>query len=97
MLSDGRFIVRKGAPGYTALKMENKIGLRIVQNGDITLKDVFVPEEDRLPGVESFKDTAKVSCETKYFSCVTWDPWRAMLPRRLIEEAPQTWITFCWR
>lgn len=56
-----RFLVRKGAPGFKAEKMANKIGLRIVQNGDITLSDVFVPDEDRLPGVESFKDTAKVT------------------------------------
>ena len=56
-----RFIVRKGAPGYQAVKMDNKIGLRIVQNGDITLPDVFVPERDRLPGVKTFKDTNRVS------------------------------------
>ena len=55
-----RFIVRKGAPGFKAMKMENKIGLRIVQNGDITLTDVFVPERDRLPGVKTFKDTNRV-------------------------------------
>ena len=55
-----RFIVKKGTPGYTTTKIENKIGLRIVQNGDIVLKEVFVPDEDRLVGVNSFKDTAKV-------------------------------------
>lgn len=42
-------------------KIENKIGLRIVQNGDIVMNKVFVPDEDRLPGVNSFKDTNKVS------------------------------------
>jgi acyl-CoA oxidase len=31
--------------------MQNKIALRCVQNGDILLKDAFVPDEDRLPGV----------------------------------------------
>lgn len=44
----------------TATKIENKIGLRIVQNGDIQLRKVFVPDEDRLPGVNSFQDTNKV-------------------------------------
>lgn len=57
-----RFIVKKDAPGLQATKMENKIGLRMVQNGDILLKKVFVPDEDRLPGVNSFKDTNKVWC-----------------------------------
>lgn len=30
--------------------MENKIALRCVQNGDITLTDCFVPDSDRIPG-----------------------------------------------
>lgn len=55
-----RFIVKKDAPGLQATKIENKIGLRIVQNGDILLKRVFVPDDDRLPGVNSFQDTNKV-------------------------------------
>lgn len=55
-----RFIVKKDAPGLQATKIENKIGLRIVQNGDILLKKVFVPDEERLPGVNSFQDINKV-------------------------------------
>ncbi|KAE9445384.1 hypothetical protein C3L33_22717, partial [Rhododendron williamsianum] len=55
-----RFLVMKDAPGLQATKIENKIGLRIVQNGDIVLKRVFVPDEDRLPGINSFQDTNKV-------------------------------------
>ncbi|KAH8505957.1 hypothetical protein H0E87_012971, partial [Populus deltoides] len=53
------FILKKDAPGLTVTKIENKIGLRIVQNGDIVMKRVFVPDEDRLPGVNSFQDTNK--------------------------------------
>lgn len=55
-----RYIVKKDAPGLTVTKIENKIGLRIVQNGDILLSKVFVPDEDRIPGVNSFQDTNKV-------------------------------------
>ncbi|KAK9196123.1 hypothetical protein WN943_004251 [Citrus x changshan-huyou] len=51
------FIVKKHAPGLTATKIENKVGLRIVQNGDVLLKNVFVPDEDRVPGFNSFQDT----------------------------------------
>ncbi|XP_006429416.2 acyl-coenzyme A oxidase 4, peroxisomal [Citrus clementina] len=51
------FIVKKDAPGLTATKIENKIGLRMLQNGDILFKKVFVPDEDRLPGFNSFQDT----------------------------------------
>jgi acyl-CoA oxidase len=55
-----RFIVKKGAPGLKATKIENKIGLRMVQNGDIILNKVFVSEEDRLTGINSFQDINKV-------------------------------------
>lgn len=55
-----RFLVMKDVPGLKATKIENKIGLRMVQNGDIVLKGVFVPDEDRLPGINSFQDTNKV-------------------------------------
>ncbi|KAM3340419.1 acyl-coenzyme A oxidase 4, peroxisomal [Capsicum galapagoense] len=66
------FIVKKDAPGLQATKMENKIGLRIVQNGDILLKKVFVPDEDRLPGVNSFQDTNKVLAVSRVM--VAWQP-----------------------
>lgn len=52
--------MKKGAKGLKATKIENKIGLRIVQNGDIVLSDVFVPDEDRLANINSFQDTNKV-------------------------------------
>lgn len=32
----------------------------MVQNGDILLQKVFVPDEDWLPGINSFQDTNKV-------------------------------------
>uniref|UniRef100_A0A0R0J3K5 Acyl-CoA dehydrogenase/oxidase N-terminal domain-containing protein n=1 Tax=Glycine max TaxID=3847 RepID=A0A0R0J3K5_SOYBN len=54
------YIVKKDAPGLTVTKMENKIGLRIVQNGDIVMRKVFVPDDDRIEGVNSFQDTNKV-------------------------------------
>lgn len=54
------FLVRKGNPGLTTEKMEDKMALRIVQNGLITLNDCRVPESDRLQFANGFKDTAKV-------------------------------------
>ncbi|XP_027072470.1 acyl-coenzyme A oxidase 4, peroxisomal-like [Coffea arabica] len=66
------FIVKKDAPGLQATKIENKIGLRIVQNGDILLKKVFVPDEDRLSGVNSFQDTNKVLAVSRVM--VAWQP-----------------------
>lgn len=54
------FIVRKETPGFSVEKIKDKMALRIVQNGLITLKDCHVPESDRLIHANSFKDTAKV-------------------------------------
>lgn len=62
-LDDGNvkgFLVRKGTPGFHVEKMENKMALRTVQNGLITLTACEVQETDRLQQAHSFKDTAKV-------------------------------------
>ncbi|KAJ4782394.1 Acyl-CoA dehydrogenase [Rhynchospora pubera] len=66
------FIVKKGSPGLKVTKIENKIGLRIVQNGDILMQDVFVPDEDKLVGVNSFQDTNKVLAVSRVM--VAWQP-----------------------
>jgi glutaryl-CoA dehydrogenase len=54
------FVVGKDAPGFSVKKIKNKIALRVVQNGLITLKNCRVPESDRLQKANSFKDTAKI-------------------------------------
>ncbi|CAB4565279.1 unannotated protein [freshwater metagenome] len=59
------FIVPTNTPGYQATKIERKISLRIVQNADIVLTDVVVPESLRLPGARSFSDTAAVLRATR--------------------------------
>ena len=54
------FIVPTSTPGYTATKIEDKQSLRIVQNADIVLDGVRVPESLRLQQANSFRDTASV-------------------------------------
>ncbi|CAO1652874.1 Putative glutaryl-CoA dehydrogenase [Salinibacterium sp. NYA9b] len=54
------FIVPTSTPGYSATRIENKQALRIVQNADIVLEDVIVPESNRLQNSTSFRDTAAV-------------------------------------
>jgi glutaryl-CoA dehydrogenase len=54
------FVVEAGTPGFVCTKQEGKIALRVVQNAEITLTDVRVPEENRLQGAASFHDTSKV-------------------------------------
>ncbi|MBT2513133.1 acyl-CoA dehydrogenase family protein [Arthrobacter sp. ISL-30] len=54
------FLVDTSLPGYSATKIENKISLRTVQNADITLDNVVVPDFFKLAGANSFRDTNKV-------------------------------------
>jgi glutaryl-CoA dehydrogenase len=62
-VSDGQvkgFVVEKGTPGLSTTKMHDKIALRVVQNAEITLAGVRVPESSRLQRAESFRQTAAV-------------------------------------
>ncbi|TAM67489.1 MAG: acyl-CoA dehydrogenase [Microbacteriaceae bacterium] len=59
------FIVPTTTPGYMATRIEGKQSLRIVQNADITLENVVVPERLRLANANSFKDTARVLRSTR--------------------------------
>jgi glutaryl-CoA dehydrogenase len=59
------FVVEKGTPGYQASVIEGKVSLRAVWQADITLDDVRVPAENRLPGARSFRDTSRVLATTR--------------------------------
>src|SRR6201996_1762034 len=62
----GFIVENKSTPGFSVEKIEHKIALKVVQNGQITLKDVRVSEENRLQGGNSFRDTARVLRMTRY-------------------------------
>jgi len=62
----GFIVENKTTPGFSVEKIHNKISLKVVQNGLITLKDCRVKEENRLQGGNSFRDTAKVLRMTRY-------------------------------
>ncbi|MFJ3958841.1 acyl-CoA dehydrogenase family protein [Arthrobacter sp. NPDC090010] len=51
------FIVAGDLPGLKRTRIEGKTALRTVQNADIELHGVRVPEEDRFAGIASFADT----------------------------------------
>ena len=65
------FIVENKTPGFTADKIQNKMALRVVQNALITLDNCRVPEENRLQGALTFRDTARVLRMTRAF--VAWE------------------------
>jgi glutaryl-CoA dehydrogenase len=64
------FLVDTALPGFTATKIENKISLRTVQNADITLENVAVPDFFKLANANSFRDTNKVLKVTRL--AVAW-------------------------
>ncbi|WP_353711723.1 acyl-CoA dehydrogenase family protein [Arthrobacter sp. K5] len=64
------FLVDTGLPGFSATKIENKISLRTVQNADITLENVAVPDFFKLANANSFRDTNKVLKVTRL--AVAW-------------------------
>ena len=59
------FVVEGGTPGFEAVKISDKIALRVVQNAHITLADCRVPETNRLQEANSFADTAEVLRRTR--------------------------------
>jgi alkylation response protein AidB-like acyl-CoA dehydrogenase len=67
----GFVVENKNTPGFSVQKIENKIALRVVQNGVITLDECRVPEENRLQGDNSFRDTARVLRLTRQY--VAWE------------------------
>jgi len=67
----GFVIENKSTQGFSVEKIQNKIALKVVQNGLITLDNCRVPEENRLQMDKSFRDTAKVLRMTRYL--VGWE------------------------
>ena len=59
------FIVPTSTAGYSATRIEGKQSLRMVQNADITLDGVVVPESLRLQKADSFAGTAAVLRQTR--------------------------------
>jgi glutaryl-CoA dehydrogenase len=64
------FLVEKGTPGYDATVIEGKGSLRAIWQAQISLADVRVPVANRLPGANSFKDTARILAATR--SACAW-------------------------
>lgn len=66
------FIVETDRPGYTATKIANKIGLRIMQNADIVLDEVRIPKSNLLPGATDFSKANELLRDSR-----AWVGWQA--------------------
>lgn len=59
------YLVPQDSPGYDAQVIEGKSSLRAIWQAHIRMENVFVPQENILPGANSFKDTARVLLATR--------------------------------
>ena len=66
------FVVPTDTPGYEATKISGKMGLRIMQNADITL-DVRLPTDAILPGATTFAATRALLCDSRM-----WVGWQGV-------------------
>jgi glutaryl-CoA dehydrogenase len=71
------FVVEKGTPGFDPVKIEGKIAFRIVENAEITLTGVRVPEANRLQNIDSFRDVAEILRATR--AGVAWQALGVMI------------------
>ena len=64
------FLVERGAEGFSTNTIGDKLSLRASITGDIGLSDVFVPEENLLPGVSGLR--GPFSCLNKARYGIAW-------------------------
>lgn len=69
----GAYLVESHRPGYRASKIENKIGLRIMQNADIELDQVRIPLANKLPGARDFAAANDLLMRSR-----AWVGWQAV-------------------
>jgi len=69
------FLADKGAKGLSVSKIEGKFSLRVSPTGEIALEQVFVPEENLLPGVSGLK--GPFSCLNKARFGIAWGAFGA--------------------
>ncbi len=66
----GGFIVERGMDGLVTPKIEGKFGVRASPTGEISMNDVFVPEENRLPEAKGL--SAPLSCLGRARFGISW-------------------------
>jgi glutaryl-CoA dehydrogenase len=64
------YLLEKGMKGLSAPKIEGKFSLRASATGEVVMNDVFVPEENVLPGVSGLK--GPFSCLNKARFGIAW-------------------------
>ncbi|WP_423299092.1 acyl-CoA dehydrogenase family protein [Glutamicibacter nicotianae] len=58
-------------PGFNARTIDGKIGKRAILQADLVFEDLVIPEDNRLPGANSFRDASRVLASTR--GGATWE------------------------
>ncbi len=69
------YLLEKGMKGLSTSKIEGKFSLRVSPTGEVSLEQVFVPEENLLPGVSGLK--GPFSCLNKARYGISWGAFGA--------------------
>ena len=64
------YLLEKGMKGLSTSKIEGKFSLRVSPTGEVSMEEVFVPEENLLPGVSGLK--GPFSCLNKARFGIAW-------------------------
>ena len=90
--ADGRiraFLVELDREGVRTEKISRKLGLRIMQNADITFDNVLVPADNALPGAQSFANVNDFLCSSR-----AWVGWQgAGLQLAIFDKAREYAVT----
>lgn len=73
------FVMERGDPtdpstmpaGFNARTIDGKIGKRAILQADMVFENLVIPESNRLPGANSFRDTSRVLASTR--GGATWE------------------------
>jgi glutaryl-CoA dehydrogenase len=60
------FLVEKGTKGFSAPEQKRKHSLRASVTSELILQDVFVPQQDRLPGVRGLRSALDCLSQARY-------------------------------
>ncbi len=64
------FLVEKGTPGFTAVKIEHKMSARASDTGELYLNNCRIPKENMLPGAEGLR--APLMCLNQGRYAIAW-------------------------
>ncbi|MCC5965781.1 MAG: acyl-CoA dehydrogenase [Natronohydrobacter sp.] len=66
----GGFLLERGMAGLITAKIEGKFSVRASPTGEVSMSDVFVPSESRLPGAKGLK--APLYCLNRARLAIAW-------------------------